>query len=89
MGKFSEQISESLNTPIWCNGKDWANDNVFMLYQMEVSDPGRYLKEFQSGSIKIARKLGYEWTIPLASLFLSWRKNSDFTHFAWIRFARY
>jgi len=83
MGKFSKQISESLNTPIWYNGKDWANDNVFMLYQMEVSNPGLYLKEFQSFSLKIAKKLGYEDN-SFGIAFPILGKNSDFTHFAWI-----
>ena len=46
LGKFSESVSQSLNTPVWFKN-DWANDNAFMLYQMEVSDPGLYLKEFK------------------------------------------
>ena len=30
----------SINTPIWYNGESyWAEDNVFMLYQMEVTNP--------------------------------------------------
>ena len=45
---FSEDISQSLNTPIWYNGEDWAEDNVFMLYQMEVTNPSAYLKEFKN-----------------------------------------
>ena len=83
MGKFSKNISESLNTPIWYNGKDWANDNVFMLYQMDVSNPSLYLNEFKSFSQKMAKKLGYEdnsygLAYPIVG------KNSDFTHFVWI-----
>tara|TARA_B100000768_G_C11068170_1_gene285393 strand:- start:62 stop:451 length:390 start_codon:yes stop_codon:yes gene_type:complete len=86
MRKFSKQISESLNTPIWFNGKDWANDDVFMFYQMEVSNQGLYLKEFKDFSLKIAKKLGYEdnsfgLSFPILG------KNNDFTHIAWIGYS--
>ena len=79
---FSEDISQSLNTPIWYNGEDWAEDNVFMIYQMEVSNPSLYLKEFQSLSKKLEKKLGFESNsygiaIPIVG------KNSEFTHFVW------
>ena len=30
--EYSIEVSQSINTPIWYNGQDWANDNVFMLY---------------------------------------------------------
>ena len=79
---FSEDISQSLNTPIWYNGEDWAEDNVFMIYQMEVSNPSLYLKEFQSLSKKLEKKLGIEGNsygiaMPIVG------KNSEFTHFVW------
>jgi hypothetical protein len=79
---FSEDISQSLNTPIWYNGEDWAEDNVFMIYQLEVSNPSLYLKEFQSLSKKLEKKLGLEGNsygiaIPIVG------KNSEFTHFVW------
>ena len=79
---FSEDISQSLNTPIWYNGEDWAEDNVFMIYQLEVSNPSLYLKEFQSLSNKLEKKLGIEGNsyglgIPIVG------KNSEFTHFVW------
>ena len=79
---FSKDISQSLNTPIWYNGEDWADDNVFMLYQLEVSNPMLYLEEFQSLSKKLEKKLGFESNsygiaIPIVG------KNSEFTHFVW------
>ena len=79
---FSEDISQSLNTPIWYNGEDWAEDNVFMIYQLEVSNPMLYLEEFQSLSKKLEKKLGFESNsygiaIPIVG------KNSEFTHFVW------
>ena len=82
LAEFSVAISQSLNTPIWYNGEDWAEDNVFMIYQMEVSNPSLYLKEFQSLSKKLEKKLGIEGNsygiaIPIVG------KNSEFTHFVW------
>ena len=79
---FSEDISQSLNTPIWYNGEDWAEDNVFMIYQLEVSNPSLYLEEFQSLSKKLEKKLGIEGNsygiaMPIVG------KNSEFTHFVW------
>ena len=83
LSEFSEIINQSLNTPIWYNGEDWNEDNVFMMYQMEVSNPGLYLKEFKSFSQKIAKKLGYEEnSYGLAAPIVG--KNADFTHFVWI-----
>jgi hypothetical protein len=81
--QYSLDVSQSINTPIWYNGQDWANDNVFMLYQMEVTNPSLYLKEFKSFSQKMAKKLGYEnnsygLAFPIVG------KNADFSHFAWI-----
>ena len=46
--EYATDVSQSINTPIWYNGEDWAEDNVFMLYQMEVTNPSAYLKEFKS-----------------------------------------
>ncbi|OUW76812.1 MAG: hypothetical protein CBD72_02750 [Flavobacteriaceae bacterium TMED212] len=79
---FSEDISQSLNTPIWYNGEDWAEDNVFMIYQLEVSNPSLYIEEFQSLSKKLEKKLGIEGNsygiaMPIVG------KNSEFTHFVW------
>jgi hypothetical protein len=83
LAEYSEDISQSLNMPIWYNGEDWAEDNVFMIYQMDVSNPGLYLKEFKTFSQKIAKKLGYEEnSYGLAMPVIG--KNGDFSHFAWI-----
>ena len=83
LSEYSIDVSQSINTPIWYNGEDWAEDNVFMLYQMEVTNPAAYLKEFKSFSQKMAKKLGYEensygLAFPIVG------KNGDFSHFAWI-----
>ena len=83
LADYSVDVSQSLNMPIWYNGEDWAEDNVFMIYQMDVSNPSMYLKEFKSFSQKIAKKLGYEEnSYGLAMPIIG--KNADFSHFAWI-----
>ena len=83
LAEFSEDISQTLNTPVWYNGEDWAEDNVFMIYQMDVSNAGAYLKEFKSFSQKMAKKLGFDKnSFGLAAPILG--KNKDYSHFAWI-----
>ena len=82
LAKFSEPVSQALNTPVWYKN-DWANDNAFMLYQMEVTDPAAYLKEFKSFSQKMAKKLGFEnnsygLAYPIVG------KTAEFSHFVWI-----
>ena len=81
--EYSIEVSQSINTPVWFNGEDWAEDNVFMLYQMEVTNPSAYLKEFKSFSMKMAKKLGYEEN-SFGLAFPIVGKNADFSHFAWI-----
>ena len=81
--EYSLDVSQSINTPVWYNGEDWAEDNVFMLYQMEVTNPSAYLKEFKSFSMKMAKKLGYEEN-SFGLAFPIVGKNADFSHFAWI-----
>ena len=81
--EYSIEVSQSINTPVWYNGEDWAEDNVFMLYQMEVTNPSAYLKEFKSFSMKMAKKLGYEEN-SFGLAFPIVGKNADFSNFAWI-----
>lgn len=79
---FSSDISQTLNTPIWFNGEDWAEDNVFMIYQMDVSDPGVYLNAFKDFSEKAAAKMNYaDRSFGLAVPIVG--KTGDYTHFAW------
>ena len=82
IGKFTEDVSQAVNTPVWYKN-DWANDNAFMLYQMEVSDPAAYLKEFKKFTQKISKKLGFENNsyglgYPIIG------KTAEFTHFVWV-----
>ena len=83
LGKFTHNVSQSLNTPIWYIGQDWANDNAFMLYQMDVSDSATYLKEFKSFSQKMAKKIGFDknsygLAFPIVG------KTAEFSHFVWV-----
>lgn len=79
---FSSSISQTLNTPIWYNGEDWAEDNVFMIYQMEVSDPGVYLNEYKDFAQNMAKKLNYtDRSYGLAMPIVG--KTADYTHFVW------
>lgn len=80
---FSSNVSQTLNMPIWYNGEDWAEDNVFMIYQMEVTNPGAYLSEFKDFSNNIAKKLNYsDRSYGLATPIVG--KTGDYTHFVWI-----
>ena len=82
LGKFTENISQALNMPLWYKN-DWANDNVFMIYQVDVSNQSLYLNEFIEFSQKIAKKLNaesnsYGLGIPIIG------KTAEFSHFIWI-----
>ena len=48
-----------MNTPAWFKN-DWTPDQVFMIWEMEVSNPGKYVKEFVSFSQEMAVTQGYE-----------------------------
>ena len=55
---------------------------MFMIYQMDVSNPGVYLSEFKDFSEKIAAKFNYSdrsfgLAVPIVG------KTGDYTHFAW------
>ena len=82
LGKFTNNVSQSINTPAWYKN-DWSNDNVFMMYQMEVSNPAKYVQEFAAFSQKMAPKLGFENSsygvgYPIVG------KTDEFSHFVWI-----
>jgi hypothetical protein len=71
-----------LNTPAWFKN-DWTPDQVFMIWEMEVSDPGKYVKEFASFSQEMAVTQGYEENsyglgYPISG------KNDSFSHFVWV-----
>lgn len=82
MQDFTVPVSQSINTPAWWNGKDWNKDNVFMVYQMEVTNPSVYLENFQSFVPQMTEKLGIENSAGLAYPIVG--KNKDFSHFVWV-----
>lgn len=82
LGKFTNDVSQTVNTPAWYKN-DWSNDNVFMIYQMEVTNPSKYVQEFAAFSQKMAPKYGfannsYGVGYPIVG------KTNDFSHFVWI-----
>ena len=83
LGKYIQNVSQTLNTPIWYNGQYWANDDAFVFYKMQVSDPATYLAEFKSFTPKLAKKLGFENnSFGLAYPIVG--KSAEFSHFVWV-----
>ena len=80
LNKYIEPINQALNTPIWYKN-DWTPDQVFFIYQMEVSNPSLYVKEFAEFSESWANKSGlnssYGVGFPISG------KNVDYSHFVW------
>ena len=80
LNKYIEPINQALNTPIWYKN-DWTPDQVFFIYQMEVSNPSLYVKEFAEFSESWANKSGlnssYGVGFPISG------KNADYSHFVW------
>ena len=57
LNKYIEPVNQALNTPVWFQN-DWTPDQVFFIYQMDVSDPATYVKEFAEFSMSWAKKSG-------------------------------
>ena len=81
LNKYIEPVNQALNTPIWFRN-DWTPDQVFFIYQMDVSDPSAYVKEYAEFTQAWAAKYGitnsYGVGFPISG------KNSEFSHFAWV-----
>ena len=80
LNKYIEPVNQALNTPVWFQN-DWTPDQVFFIYQMDVSDPSAYVKEFAEFSMSWAQKTGmtssYGVGFPISG------KNAEFSHFVW------
>ena len=80
LNKYIEPVNQALNTPVWFQN-DWTPDQVFFIYQMEVSNPALYVKEFAEFSQNWAKKSGlnssYGVGFPISG------KNADYSHFVW------
>lgn len=80
INKYIEPSSQSLNTPIWFQN-DWSNDQVFMIWQMDVSDANTYAAAFVPFAKKMMAQMGVSNSFGLGYPILG--QNSDFTHFVW------
>ena len=84
LAKFTENVTQALNTPIWYKN-DWSNDQAFMIYQLDVSNPGAYAKEFISFSQKMGKKMNYtENSYGIGFPIIG--KTEAFSHFVWMGF---
>ena len=57
LNKYIEPVNQALNTPIWFKN-DWTPDQVFFIYQMDVSVPSTYVKEYAEFTQAWAAKYG-------------------------------
>ena len=51
LNRYITPVNSALNTPVWYRN-DWTPDQVFFIYEMEVSNPSAYVKEFAEFSQK-------------------------------------
>ena len=84
LAKFTENVTQALNTPIW-HKNDWSNDQAFMIYQLDVSNPGAYPEGFTSFSKIMGKKMNftknsYGIGLPIIG------KTEAFSHFIWMGF---
>ena len=82
LNRYITPVNSALNTPVWYRN-DWTPDQVFFIYEMEVSNPSAYVKEFADFSQKLAASLGYENNSYGVGYPISGKK-ADFSHFVWI-----
>ena len=76
--KYITPVSQQL-TLAWFQN-DWSNDQVFMIWQMNVTDSSKYAGTFIPFA-KMMKKMGVENSFGLGYPILG--KNNDYTHFAW------
>lgn len=80
IGDSADFVSQSLNTPAWYQN-DWSNDQVFLFWQVKVSDPATYASAFIPFSKKMMKKMNITNSHGLGYPILG--KNKEFTHFIW------
>ena len=81
MRSVTELNSTYVGTPIWYKG-DWSPDQVFMIYDLDVSDPATYVKEFTLMSSKIEKKEKIIGSYGVGMPILG--QSEDFSHFIWM-----
>ena len=81
LGTYSTDISQTVNTPAWYKN-DWANDNVFMIWQMDVTNPSAYVSAFADFSQKFSKKLGFKNSYGVGFPIVG--QTDDYSHFVWV-----
>tara|TARA_B100000941_G_scaffold189646_1_gene136636 strand:+ start:249 stop:938 length:690 start_codon:yes stop_codon:yes gene_type:complete len=81
MRSVTELKSTYVGIPVWYEG-DWSPDQVFMIYDLEVSDPATYVKEFTSMSNKLKKKQKIVGSYGVGMPILG--QSEDFSHFIWM-----
>jgi len=72
-------VSEWLGTPAWYQN-DWSNDQVFMVWEMEVSDATTYANAFVPFAKKMMSKMNMTNSMGLGFPILG---QDGFSHFVW------
>ena len=72
-------VSDWLGTPAWYQN-DWSNDQVFMFWRMQVSDPAIYASAFVPFAKKMMKKMNISNSMGLGIPILG---QSSFSHFVW------
>ena len=72
-------ISEWLGTPAWYQN-DWSKDQVFMVWELEVSDTQTYANAFVPFAKKIMKKMNITNSMGLGYPILG---QDSFSHFVW------
>jgi len=72
-------VSQWLGTPAWYQN-DWSNDQVFMVWEMEVSDAPVYANAFVPFAKKMMKKMNISNSMGLGYPILG---QNNFTHFVW------
>ena len=81
MNKYVKPVGQALNTPAWFKN-DWTPDQVFMIWQMEVTNPALYVKEFAEFSQGFAKKMGFDNSYGVGYPISG--KIDSFSHFVWV-----
>tara|TARA_B100001113_G_C21084572_1_gene611468 strand:- start:818 stop:1507 length:690 start_codon:yes stop_codon:yes gene_type:complete len=75
-----EGVSEYVATPVAYNGKDWSPDRVFMFWNMDITNPAKYVKEWTAFTKKYEAKYGSTGSLGIGMPIVG---QSDFSHFVW------
>ena len=78
---FSTPISQYIATPMYFKG-DWMPDQVFMIWNFDVKDPGTFVQEFAAFTDAYVKKQApagsYGIGMPIVG------QTPDFSHFVWV-----